>query len=227
MRRLSEIHRYDKGRRSTSRARRCRFQRDQYLGLRARLPGHWETFLQFVNVLGEVLRPARRKSQTANEPVQGRGCTENTDKGINRSGERSRLGFVANSAVAAQRLVELARSSLGLGEEAAYLLCSIAVQAAIYSALDLLAIRGQSRSDIPEPFVSDGCAATCRCRFGSDDSFVASWARASLDQRRRSGRCLHSRSRSRAWCSLSSLEDRNLRRGLCYWRCDVAIFAGG
>jgi hypothetical protein len=140
--------------------------------------------------------------------------TENTDKSINRSGERGRLGFVADSAVAAPTFGRACLVVFGSARRRLIFCALFAVQAAIYSALGLLAICGQSRSEIPEPFVSDGCAATCRCRFGSDDSFVASWARASLDQRRRSGRCLYSRIHSRAWCSLSSLEDRNLRRGL-------------
>jgi hypothetical protein len=38
-----------------------------------------------------------------------------------------------------QRLVEFVQLSLGLGGEAAYLLCAIAVQAAIYSVLGLSA----------------------------------------------------------------------------------------
>src|SRR5260370_21135128 len=48
MRRLSEINRYDKGRRGVACTRRRRVERDQYLGLRGGLPGHWKTFLQLV-----------------------------------------------------------------------------------------------------------------------------------------------------------------------------------
>jgi hypothetical protein len=57
---------------------------------------------------------------------------KNTDKVINRSRKPSRFGRVADSTVAAQRLVEFAQSSLGLGGREAYLLCAIAVQAAGY-----------------------------------------------------------------------------------------------
>ncbi len=49
MRRLSEINRYDKGRRGAACTRRRRVERDQYLGLRGGLPGHWKTFLQLVS----------------------------------------------------------------------------------------------------------------------------------------------------------------------------------
>jgi hypothetical protein len=126
-----------------------------------------------------------------------------------------------------QRLVEFAQSSLGLGGEAAYLLCAIAVQVAIYSVLGLSAtLRGQSRSNITGPLASDCCAATYRCRLGSDHSFAASWTRTSLDQRRRSGGSLHGRSHSRTWRSLPSLEGRSLYRDLCYWRCNVGHLHG-
>src|SRR5712692_4700477 len=49
MRRLSEINRYDKRRRGAACTRRRRVERDQYLGLRGGLPGHWKAFLQLVS----------------------------------------------------------------------------------------------------------------------------------------------------------------------------------
>jgi hypothetical protein len=49
MRRLSEINRYDKGRRGAAWTRRRRVERDQYLGLREGLPGHWKAFFQLVS----------------------------------------------------------------------------------------------------------------------------------------------------------------------------------
>src|SRR6266478_1901195 len=49
MRRLSEINRHDKRRRGAACTRRRRVDRDQHLGLRGGLPGHWEAFLQLVS----------------------------------------------------------------------------------------------------------------------------------------------------------------------------------
>src|SRR5260370_29408120 len=49
MRGLSESNRYDNGRRGAACARRRRVERDQYLGLRGGLPGHWKAFLQLVS----------------------------------------------------------------------------------------------------------------------------------------------------------------------------------
>src|SRR5258708_19688182 len=49
MRRLSEINRYDKRRRGAACTRRRRVERDQYLGLRGRLPAHWKTFFRLVS----------------------------------------------------------------------------------------------------------------------------------------------------------------------------------
>jgi hypothetical protein len=70
-----------------------------------------------------------------------------------------------------QRLVEFALSSLGLGGEAAYLLCAIAVQAVIYSALGFSATFAANRAQtfwgrllqtIALPFVVVGVALTIR-----------------------------------------------------------------
>jgi len=70
-----------------------------------------------------------------------------------------------------QRLVEFAQSFLRLGEETAYLLCAVAVQAAIYSVLGLAAtfvvnrdqgFRGRLLQTIALPLVVVGLALTIR-----------------------------------------------------------------
>ena len=70
-----------------------------------------------------------------------------------------------------QRLVEFAQSSLGLGGEAAYLLCAIAVQAAIYGVLGLSAtfvvnraqtLRGRLLQTAALPLVVVGLALAIR-----------------------------------------------------------------
>ena len=70
-----------------------------------------------------------------------------------------------------QRLVEFAQSSLGLADEAAYLLCAIAVQAAIYSVLGLSAtfvvnraqtLRGRLLQTAALPLVVVGLALAIR-----------------------------------------------------------------
>jgi hypothetical protein len=70
-----------------------------------------------------------------------------------------------------QRLVEFAQSSLGLSVEAAYLLCAIAVQVAIYSVLGLSAtflvnraqtFRGRLLQTVALPLVVVGLALTIR-----------------------------------------------------------------